>query len=144
MRGPPPRRAAPRRGTRAARARAGGALGCLLYFQGRLEEGRDLLLSHQPGVDALGDPRLAGDHYFWLAHIAAHIGDSASVERFAARAIEEAERAGDETTIGKVRYVLSREGFYTGRYAEGLEQARTAVATLEATEEWWWLGHALG
>ena len=66
------------------------------------------------------------------------------MERFAERAIAEAERAGDETTIGKVRYVLSRERFYTGRYAEGLEQARTAVATLEATEEWWWLGHALG
>ena len=41
------------------------------------------------------------------------------MERFAERSIAEAERAGDETTIGKVRYVLSRERFYTGRYAEG-------------------------
>ena len=114
-----------------------------LYFQGRFEEGHDLLLRHQPRVDALGDPRIAGEYYFWLGHIYAHIGDAAGAERFAARAIEEAERAGDSTTIGKARYVLSREGFWTGRYAEGAEHGRAAVAALEATEEWWWLGHAL-
>jgi tetratricopeptide (TPR) repeat protein len=114
-----------------------------LYFQGRLEEGRDLLLRHQTRVEALGDPRIAGEYYFWLANVDAHIGDSTSVERFAARAIEEAERAGDGTTVGKARYVLSREGFWLGRYAEAAEQGRAAVTALEATEEWWWLGHAL-
>ena len=75
-----------------------------LYFQGRFEEGRDLLLRHQPRVDALGDPQLAGEYYFWLGHIYAHIGDSTGAERFAARAIEEAERAGDGATIGKARH----------------------------------------
>ena len=114
-----------------------------LWFQGRFEEGLGLLLGYQPRVDALGDPQIAGEYYFWLSHIDAHIGDAASVERFAARAMEEAERAGDDTTIGKVRYVLSREGFWSGRYAEGAEHGRAAVAALEATGEWWWLGHAL-
>jgi class 3 adenylate cyclase/tetratricopeptide (TPR) repeat protein len=115
-----------------------------LYFLCRFEESRDLLLRHQPRIDALGDPQLAGEYYFWLAHTYAHIGDPTGAERFAARAIDEAERAGDGTTIGKARIVLAWEGFYTGRYAEGTEHARAAVAALEPTEEWWWLGYALG
>ena len=114
-----------------------------LYFLGRLEEGRDLLLGHQLRVDALGDARLAGEYYLWLGHIAAHIGDQPSIGRFAARAIKEAERAGDGPTIGKVRHTLSRESFWLGRHAEGAEHGRAAVAALEATGEWWWLGHAL-
>jgi tetratricopeptide (TPR) repeat protein len=114
-----------------------------LWFQGRFEESRDLLLRHRPRLDVLGDPRLAGEFYFWLANINGQIGESTDVGRFAARAIEEAERAGDGTTIGKARYVLSREGFWLGRYAEGAEHARAAVVALEASGEWWWLGHAL-
>jgi len=114
-----------------------------LYFQGRFEESLDLLLRHQPRVDALGDPRLAGEYYFWLGHIYAHIGDSTGAERFAARAIEEAERAGDGTTIGKARYVLAWEAVWLGRYAEAAEHAGAAVTAFEATGEWWWLGHAL-
>ena len=114
-----------------------------LYFLGRFEESSDLLLGHQPRVNALGDPRLAGEYYLWLGHISAHIGDQASVGRFTARAIEEAERAGDGTTIGKVRYVLCRESFWLGQHAEGAEHGRAAVTALEATGEWWWLGHAL-
>jgi len=114
-----------------------------LFYQGRAGEGRDLLLLYQPRVDALGDPRLAGEYYFWSGHVAGHTGDSTGAERDAARAIEEAERAGDGTTIGKARCTLAWEGFWTGRYAEGAERARAAVAGLEATEEWWWLGYAL-
>ena len=115
-----------------------------LYFHGRLEETRDLLLRHQPRVDALNDPQIAGEFYFWLGHTHAHVGGAAGPERFAMRAIEEAERAGDGATIGMARTVLAWEGFFTGRYAEGAEQARAAVVALEPTEEWWWLSYALG
>jgi class 3 adenylate cyclase/tetratricopeptide (TPR) repeat protein len=114
-----------------------------LYFQGRFEESLDLLLRHQERVETLGDPQIAGEYYFWLGHTYAHIGDPTGAGRFAARAIEEAGRAGDDMTIGKARYVMSREGFWLGRYAEGAEHGRAAVAALEATGEWWWLGHAL-
>ena len=56
----------PGRGAGAVRAHAGGVSGHSLYFQGRFEEGLDLLLRYQPRIDALGDPRLAGEFYFWL------------------------------------------------------------------------------
>jgi tetratricopeptide (TPR) repeat protein len=114
-----------------------------LFYQGRAEEGRDLLLAHQPRVDAVRDPRLAGEYFFWLGHIAGHMGDSTGAVHYAARAIEEAERAGDSTTIGKARCTLAWEGFWTSRFAEGAEHARAAAAALEATEDWWWLGYAL-
>ena len=114
-----------------------------LYFQGRLEESRDLLIRHRPRVDALGDPRIAGEFYFWLANIAGQIGESTGVGHFAARAIEEAERAGDATTIGKAR---SRAGLggLLHRPIRGGGRARAGCGrALEATEEWWWLGYAL-
>jgi DNA-binding SARP family transcriptional activator/class 3 adenylate cyclase len=115
-----------------------------MYFSGRFEEGRDLLLRHKSRVDALGDPQLAGEYYFWLGHFHAHVGGPTGVERFAARSLEEAERAGDGGTIGKAHIVLAWEAFFTGRYAEGAEHGRAAVAALEPTEESWWLGYALG
>ncbi len=116
-----------------------------LYYRRRaVEDCRDLLISYRPRVDALGDPRLAGEFYFWLGQIYGTVGDSTGSERFAMHAIEEAGRAGDGTTIGKARIMLAWEGFFTGRYAEGAEHARAAVDALEATEEWWWLGYALG
>jgi DNA-binding SARP family transcriptional activator/class 3 adenylate cyclase len=115
-----------------------------LYFDGRLEEGRDVLIQYRPRVDALADPQIAGEVYFWLGHIFAHVGRDTGAEGFAARAIEEAGRARDETTIGKANIVLAWEAFFTGRYAEGAQYARAAVAALEPTEEWWWLSYALG
>jgi DNA-binding SARP family transcriptional activator/class 3 adenylate cyclase len=115
-----------------------------MYFTGRFDEGRDLLHRHQPRVDTLGDPLLAGEYYFFLGHFHAHVGGPTGSELYAARALEEAERAGDRGTIGKARIVLAWEAFFTGRYAEGAEHAQAAVAALEPTEEWWWLGYALG
>ncbi len=115
-----------------------------LYFNGRFEGCRELLLRERPRVDALGDPQIAGEFYFWLGHIYAQVGGETGSERFATRAIAEAERAGDGATIGKAHIVLAWEGFFTGRYAEGAEHARAAVAALEPTEEWWWLSYALG
>jgi len=115
-----------------------------LYFDGRLEDCRDLLISYRPRVDALGDPQISGEFYFWLGQIYAQVGGGTGSERFAMHAIQEAGRAGDATTVGKARIVLAWEGFFTGRYAEGAEHGRAAVSALEATEEWWWLSYALG
>jgi tetratricopeptide (TPR) repeat protein len=115
-----------------------------LYFDGRLEDCRDVLIRYRPRVDALGNPQIAGEFYFWLGQIYAQVGGGTGSEHFAMRAIEEAGRAGDATTVGKARIVLAWEGFFTGRYAEGAEHARSAVRALEATEEWWWLSYALG
>ena len=115
-----------------------------LYFTGDFEGCRELLVRERPRVDALGDPQIAGELYFWLGMIHIQAGGETGSERFATRAIAEARRAGDGATIGKAHIVLAWEGFFTGRYAEGAEHARAAVAALEPTEEWWWLSYALG
>jgi tetratricopeptide (TPR) repeat protein len=115
-----------------------------LYFNGRFEECREVLIRYRPRVDALGDPRIAGAHYFWLGMINIQAGGATGSEGFATRALDEAGRAGDATTVGQAHIVLAWEGFFTGRYAEGAEHARAAVAALEPTEEWWWLSYALG
>jgi DNA-binding SARP family transcriptional activator len=115
-----------------------------LYFNGRFEDCRELLVRYRPRADALDDPQIAGELYFWLGMIHIQAGGETGSERFAMRAIEDAGRAGDGTTVGKARIVLAWEAFFTGRYAEGAEHAREAVAALEPTEEWWWLSYALG
>ena len=113
-----------------------------LYFQGRFAESLDLLRRHQARAEALGDARVAGEYHFWFAFAQTHADDSAGAARSAARAIDEARRADDRVTAGKAHYVLAREGFWLSRFAEGAEQAALAVAALQGTEAWWWLGHA--
>ena len=85
---------------------------------------------------------MAGRLYMWLGHTHAHAGDSDGVATSIARAIHESSRSGDVATFGKAHYVLAREAFFRGRFAEGAEHGRTAAASLERTDEWWWLGHA--
>ena len=79
----------------------------------------------------MGTRGIAGEYYFFLGHIYAHIGDSTGSERFAARAIEEAERAGDERDDRQGPARAGLGGLLHGRYAEGAEHARAAVAALE-------------
>ena len=85
---------------------------------------------------------MAGRLYMWLGHTHAHAGDGEGAAASIARAIHESSRSGDVATFGKAHYVLSREAFWRGRFADGLEHGRTAAASLERTDEWWWLGHA--
>ena len=50
-----------------------------LAFLGRPVEGRDLLLQHEDLVAGLGQPRLSGIFYFWLAYLYGNLGNSGSV-----------------------------------------------------------------
>ncbi len=131
--GPPPRRAASRRGARAARARPSGPPGHLPVLHRPLR-GRPRPAAPPPaeGRRARGPAASPASTTSGWGTSTPTSGTPPASERFAARAIEEAERAGDGTTIGKARIVLAWEGFFTGRYAEGAEHARAAVAALEA------------
>jgi class 3 adenylate cyclase/tetratricopeptide (TPR) repeat protein len=113
-----------------------------LYFLGGFDESLDALRAVEAREARLQDPGLAGRLSMWLGHTHAHAGDSAGAATSIARAIHEASRSGDVATFGKAHYVLAREAFWRGRFADGAEHGRTAAASLERTDEWWWLGHA--
>jgi len=113
-----------------------------LYFLGRMEESRDLLLGQRARLEALGDCRITGPYHFWLGHTFSHLGDYEGADTSARRAIDEGQRCGDEETIARAHYVLAREGVWTGRFREGAEHGRRAAALLERAGERWWLGHS--
>ena len=48
----------------------------------------------------------------------------------------------DPVTLGQAHYLLSRGGFWSGRFAEGVAHGRRAVALLQPTDARWWLGAA--
>lgn len=113
-----------------------------LYFLGRFGESLDLLLHQQPTVERIDDPEVSGPFHMWLGHTYTHAGDSEGAARAISRATADAHLIDDLATTGKSEYVLSREGFWMGRLADGAEHGRRAVAALRHTDEWWWLAHA--
>ncbi len=115
-----------------------------LYFLGRFDESLDALRAVEARATRLESADVAGRLHMWMGHTHTHAGDSAGVATSIARAIHESSRSGDVATFGKAHSVLAREAFLTGRFAEGAEHGRTAAASLERTDEWWWLGHAYG
>lgn len=108
----------------------------------RFPETLELLESHAERLDAVDDPQLVGRFQFWLAHTHSYLGHQEAAAESAHRAIAAAEQAKDRATEGKALYVLSRDGFWSGRFAEGLEQGRRAVELLAAAGEVWWEGQA--
>lgn len=113
-----------------------------LYFLGRFRESVDRLLQEQHRLKRLQDPSLAGPYYFWLAHMYSRLGDQNQAVENAHRAIDQALRVQDEVTMGKAHGLLSLEGHWSGKTAEGLEHGEQAIAILERTDQHWWLGMA--
>src|SRR5262249_34673560 len=110
------------------------------YFLGRLKDTLDLLLQQQARVEQRQDPALAGPYYFWCAHTYSYLGEQERVVQSAQRALEEGRRCGDDATIGKAHYVLTRRGFLLCQYPQGVEHGLQAIALLEQTQEGLWLG----
>lgn len=110
----------------------------------RIPQKMELLRQHDERVERLGDPGVAGRYYFWLAHTHSYMGNQDEAARYARLAIMEAHRCGDEATEGKAFYVLTRDAFWAGRFAEGIEDGLRAVTLLDHSGERWWAGQAHG
>ncbi|HEV7507450.1 MAG TPA: adenylate/guanylate cyclase domain-containing protein [Thermoanaerobaculia bacterium] len=102
----------------------------------------ELLLGERQLLDRLEEPWLAGRYYFWLAHTYSYLGDQGAAAANAQTSIEAARRSGDTVTEGRAWYVLCRDAFWSGRFSEGIEHGRHAVALLERSEDRWWQGQA--
>jgi DNA-binding NtrC family response regulator/tetratricopeptide (TPR) repeat protein len=113
-----------------------------LYFLGRFPESLESLVAQAERVDRLRDPALSGPYHFWLGYTESHLGDYATADRHARRALDEATRCGDRATQGRACYLLARGGFWSGCFREGVEHARNAIALLQGSDEPWWLGAA--
>ncbi len=102
----------------------------------------ELFQKHLARLESLDDPSLAGPYYFWLAHTYTYMGFQEETRAFADKSIEAARAAEDETTEGKARYVLGRDGFWSGQFSNGIENSLRAVVLLERNGEPWWQGQA--
>jgi two-component system response regulator AtoC len=110
---------------------------------GRLEVARDLLLRHLHCVEALTDPRLAGPFFLALAGAYGLLGEAAPAAVWVRRAAAEAARSGDATTLAMASHGLALDCFWAGRFGEGIEDGRAAVARLRNPRERWWTGQAM-
>ena len=108
----------------------------------RFPETLELFLANRDLVDRLADPALSGPFYFWLAHTHSYLGDQEAAASNARLSIEAARRCGDAATEGKAWYVLCRDAFWSGRFSEGIELGREALALLEKSDDPWWQGQA--
>lgn len=108
----------------------------------RFPETLELFLGHRDLVERLDDAALAGPFYFWLAHTYSYLGDQEQAASNARLSIAAARRQGDAETEGKAWYVLCRDAFWSGRFSEGIEHGREALALLERGDVPWWQGQA--
>ncbi|MFL6193861.1 MAG: adenylate/guanylate cyclase domain-containing protein [Thermoanaerobaculia bacterium] len=108
----------------------------------RFPETLDLFLEHREALERAADPALSARYFFWLAHTYSYLGDQAEASANAERSIQAARQSGDEATEGKAYYVLSRDGFWSGRFSRGIEYSLKAVVLLEGSADRWWQGQA--
>src|SRR5262249_22821972 len=106
----------------------------------RFHETLELFLEERDRLDRLRDRLLTRRFYFWLAHTYSYLSAQTSAAGNARLAIETAQRGGDAVTEGRAWYVLCRDNFWSGRFSEGIEQGRQAVALLESRADAWWQG----
>ncbi|MFN7963016.1 MAG: AAA family ATPase [Thermoanaerobaculia bacterium] len=108
----------------------------------RFRDTLEVLEAGRADLEACAEPRLHAQHHFWLAHTYTYLGDSGATREHAQIAVTAAEEAHDEVTAGKAHYVLGRDAFWTGQYAQGLKHSLEAAVLLERGGEAWWQGQA--
>jgi transcriptional regulator with AAA-type ATPase domain/tetratricopeptide (TPR) repeat protein len=111
-----------------------------LIPQGRFQDVVELLVAHEPGLQRLDQPAIAGPYHLLLARSCLFLGEDARAVASAERAIAEATRAGDAGTLGRVHYMLAQRSSLSGNPRDGLEHGARAAALLERAGDRWWLG----
>jgi tetratricopeptide (TPR) repeat protein len=109
-------------------------------FLGRFRETLERLLPQQMVLERLADPVLAGRYYFRLALTYWMLGEHEHAGQSAQRARADAHRGHDVATLGKASYVLALVAHASGQFHQAIADGQQAVALLEQTEEWHYLG----
>jgi class 3 adenylate cyclase/tetratricopeptide (TPR) repeat protein len=113
-----------------------------LYFLGRSTRVMELVVEHEPTVERLADPGLAGRFHVILARTHALLGRQPAAAAAARRALEFAEQSGELATAGSAHQTLAYEAYSVGEARRGLEHAKKAAALFTASGERIWLGMA--
>jgi DNA-binding NtrC family response regulator/tetratricopeptide (TPR) repeat protein len=101
-----------------------------------------LLLRHQATLEALADPRLAGQYHLLIGRSHLFLGDQRQASHHLSLGLVEAMRCEDDVTRAAIHYVLAQHGAVSGRPRDGLEHGRRAVALLERVGHPWWIAPA--
>ncbi|MGH7323072.1 MAG: AAA family ATPase, partial [Candidatus Rokuibacteriota bacterium] len=113
-----------------------------LLALGRIAELHAVLLQERDRLERLQDPALAAHYYFLVARAYIFVGGHDLAVENGRRAIAEAERSGDEATMGKAHSVLALADAMSGQASRGIEHGQRAVTLLEKTKEQSWLCYA--
>jgi DNA-binding SARP family transcriptional activator len=116
-------------------------LGQALLYAGRPREARDALLAQQERLSRMDDAPRAR-HEFWLGHVSGFLDEAERAVAHGERSLACARAAGDAAGMGRAHYVIARAHIRLPDTAEGLRQARQAIALLQETDDTVWLGHA--
>ncbi len=115
-----------------------------LHFLGRRQEIVELLSRHSDRLDELDDAVLVAEYHFWLGFAHGWLGHREEAAANLGRSLEEATRANSPAVKGRVQRALATECVYSGRpLVEAVTYARQAIASLEQTDDRFWLGQAL-
>jgi tetratricopeptide (TPR) repeat protein len=113
-----------------------------LNFLGRNRESLDLLLRQQDRIRQLNDPARSARFYFSLGVGYGLLGDQQRAAESLSRSINEAQRCGDERTLGRAFALQTLQSHWSGHGREGIECGRQAVTYLTRTQQRYWLGLA--
>jgi tetratricopeptide (TPR) repeat protein len=109
---------------------------------GRFQEILALLQRQRERLERVRDPLLVGPYWFRLGMTHNDVRDYAQATHCAQAAIAAAQQAGDAVTMGQAYYLLALNDHWSDRTQQGIEHARQAIALLDGTPEWHWLGLA--
>ena len=70
------------------------------------------------------------------------LGERCQAAQCGQRALDEANRAEDDTALGMASAFMGLEAMFTGHYQQNIAYSRQAIPLLESTEEYFWLSIA--
>ena len=113
-----------------------------LFLLGHRQEAVSLLLEHQALLETIQYPYYSSRYYVWLGHAYAYLGMRELAVQNGRRSLEEAERDGDNTALGRAYTMLGQEAFFSGSIQNAATYCQRACDLLQPTQEYYWLGLA--
>ena len=113
-----------------------------LTYLGRIGEALARVAAEGPGVNRLDDRRLTARFAYLLGNLHCLRGNLGETRKWVARAVGDAETAGDVATLGRACHVMSYECWWSGRPREGIGWGHRSVACLERSRDRGWLATA--
>ena len=113
-----------------------------LTYLGRIGEALARVAAEGAGVSRLDDQRLTARFGYLIANLHCLRGNLGEAREWAARAVGDAEVAGEVAALGRACHVMAYECWWSGRPREGIGWGHRSVACLERSRDRGWLATA--